>query len=152
MYGGAQTCRRSSRYKPTVTNAIRATGADLVVVCIRPANGSAQSGLMLARVRPRGTFEVLTAAAWALALGYPPEELNGASLRDLMQLEKPAATDIVTALLDEEDQPLEVSVRCKDERRKRFSLHRRFDAYGEAVFLVADELAEARVEPCTAHA
>ena len=114
----------------------------MVVVCIRPAKSCAESRVMLARVRPMGIFELLTAAAWAQALGYPPEELNGTSLRDLMRLEKPAATDIVTALLDEEEQPLEVSLRCKDERRKRFSLHRRFDTYEEAVFLVADELAE----------
>src|SRR5688572_8736703 len=141
MYGGAQTGPRRSRYNPTVTNGISA--ADLVVVvCIRPAKSCAQSRVMLARVRPRGIFEVLTAAAWAQALGYPPEKLNGTSLRHLMRLEKPAATDIVAALLDQEEQPLEVSLRCKDERRKRFSLHRRFDAYEDAVFLVADELAE----------
>lgn len=147
MYAPAQTYPGRSRYNPTVTNAISARGADLVVVvCIRPAKSCAESRVMLARVRPRGIFELLTAAAWAQALGYPPEELNGTSLRDLMRLEKPAATDIVTALLDEEEQPLEVSLRCKDERRKRFSLHRRFDTYEEAVFLVADELAEERTE------
>ena len=153
MYGAAQTCPPGSRYNPTVTNGVSANRADLVVVvCIRPAKSCAQSRVMLARVRPIGIFEVLTAAAWAQALGYPPEELNGTSLRDLMRLEKPTAMDIVAALLDEGVQPLEVTLRCKDERRKRFSLHRRFDAYEEAVFVVADELAEERVEPCTAYA
>jgi hypothetical protein len=153
MYGGAQTCSHGVAITRRMRKAISARGADLVVVvCIAPAKSCAQSRVMLARVRPRGIFEVLTAAAWAEALGYPPEELNGTSLRDLMRLEKPAATDIVAALLDEEVQPLEVSLRCKGERRKRFSLHRRFDTYEEAVFLVADELAEERVEPCTAYA
>jgi PAS domain-containing protein len=96
---------------------------------------------MLARVRPGGIFELLTTAAWARALGYPPDELCGKSLRDLMQLEKPAAGEVVAALLDEEDvQPLDVTLRCKDEGRKRFRLHRRFDPYDEALFVLVDEL------------
>jgi len=96
---------------------------------------------MLARARPSGIFELLTAATWARALGYPPDELSGKSLSELMQLEKPAAGEVVAALLDEKDvQPLEVTLRCKDERRKRFRFHRRFDAYEEAMFVVADEL------------
>jgi PAS domain-containing protein len=133
----------------------RASGrqAELVVVVSISARESwAQSGIMLARVRARGVFEVLTAGAWARALGYPPEELNGTSLRDLMRLEKPAATDIVAALRDDEEQPLEVSLRCKDERRKRFRLHRRFDTYEESMFVVADELADSPIEPCPAYA
>ena len=32
---------------------------------------------MLARVRPSGIFELLSAAAWARALGYAPDELSG---------------------------------------------------------------------------
>jgi PAS domain-containing protein len=103
---------------------------------------------MLARVRPSGIFELLTAAAWARALGYPPDELSGKSLRDLMQLEKPAAGEVFAALLDEEDvQPLDVTLRCKDERCKCFRLHRRFDPYEEAMFVLADELPEDRLEP-----
>jgi PAS domain-containing protein len=101
---------------------------------------------MLARVRSIGIFELLSAAAWARALGYPPAELNGKSLRGLMRLEKPAARDVVAALLDESDlQPLEVTLRCKNGGRKR--LHRQLDTYGQAVFVVADELVEDRVAP-----
>jgi hypothetical protein len=109
---------------------------------------------MLARVRPVGVFELLTAAAWAGALGYPPEELNGTSLRDLMRLEKPVAKDIIAALLDESDvqAPLEVTLRCKNERRKRFRLYRRFDSYEEAVFVMAEESVDRLVEPRPAHA
>jgi len=106
---------------------------------------------MLARVRPSGVFELLTAAAWARALGYPPEELSGKSLRELVQLETPAAGELIAALLDEKDaQPLDVTLRCKDERRKCFRFHRRFDPYEEAIFVVADELPEDRLEPLNA--
>ena len=128
--------------------------ADLiVVVAIRPAKTRAQSRVMLARARPSGVFELLTAEAWARALGYPEAELNGASLRSLMRLEKPATKDVVAALLDGiEVQSLEVTLRCKSERRKHFRLYCRFDAYEEAVFVVADELVEERVRASTAYA
>ena len=130
------------RYKPGVTTRTRTAKTDLVVVvCIRPPKSCAQSRVMLARVRPTGIFEVLTAAAWGEALGYPADELNGTSLRDLMQIEKPEAEDVVAALLDEgEVQPLDVNLRCGSDTRKRFRLYRRFDSYEEAVFVLVDEL------------
>ena len=120
--------------------------ADLVLVlCLSPGKACRQSAIMMARVRPSGLFELLSVEAWASALGYAPEELSGKPLREL--IEKPAAGRVVSALLDRQDaQPLDITLRCKDERRKRFSLHRRFDAYEEAVFLVADELVEERIK------
>jgi PAS domain-containing protein len=133
-------------------DALRTTGstralADLVL-CVSLAKTCAESGVMLARVRRSGMLELLTAAAWAQALGYPPEELSGKSLCELMPLEKRAAGEVVAALLDEEDvQPLEVTLRCKDERRKCFRLYRRFDPYEQAVFVFADEVSEERPEP-----
>jgi PAS domain-containing protein len=106
---------------------------------------------MVARVRKSGMFELLTAAAWARALGYLPEELSGKSLRELMQPETRAAGELVAALLDEEDvQPIELTLRCKDERRKSFRLYRRFDPYEQAVFVVADDVSEERLEPARA--
>jgi len=121
--------------------------ADLIL-CVSSAKTCAESGVMLARVRRSGKFELLTAAAWAHALGYLPDELNGRSLCELMQLETSAAREVVSALLDEEDvQALEVTLRCKDERRKCFRLYRRFDPYVQAVFIVADEVSEERPEP-----
>jgi hypothetical protein len=117
----------------------------MLVLAMSPGAMGGQSRVMLARVRPNGLFELLSAAAWARALGYRPDELNGRSLRRLMQLEKSAADNVVAALLDENDvQPLEVTLRCKYDRRKRFRLHRRFDPYDKAVFVVADELPEER--------
>jgi PAS domain-containing protein len=107
---------------------------------------------MLARVRPSGIFELLTAAAWARALGYLPDELSGKSLRELMQLEEPKAGELVTALLDETGfQPLDVTLRCKDARREPFRLYRRYDPYEKAVFVVADELSEERLAPRLAY-
>ena len=97
---------------------------------------------MLARVHRGGLFELLTAASWTRALGYLPEELARKSLRDLMP-DRRSAGKVIAALVDEEDvQPLEVTLQCKDRRRKRFRLYRRFDPYDEAVFVVADDVSD----------
>jgi PAS domain-containing protein len=140
-----------------VIDAIAAMGARrlladlMLVLCANPGKACAQSRVMLARVRPAGIFELLTAAAWARALGYSPDELSGRSLRELMGLEHRAAGEIVAALLDRDDaRPLDVALRCKDERRKFFRFHRRFDAYEEVMFVVADELAGDRPAPLRA--
>ena len=121
------------------------TLADLMLVlCLNPGRTCAQSDVMLARLRPCGIFELLTSAAWARALGYPEEELSGKSLGDLMPLEKPAAGELVAALLNTDAaEPLDVPLRCKDERRKCFRFHRRFDPDEQAIFVVADEVSAA---------
>lgn len=112
----------------------------MLVLCVNPGRTCAQSDVMLARLRPGGIFELLSSSAWARALGYLPEELRGKSLRELMPLEKPAG-EIVAALLDTSAvEPLDVTLRCKDQRRKRFRFHRRFDPHEEMVFLVAEEV------------
>lgn len=100
---------------------------------------------MLARVRPSGQFELLSAAAWARTLGYAPEELSGKCLRELLLPEESMAGRLVAALLDNRDaHPVDVTLRCKDEQRKRFRFHRRFDAYQDTIYVVADELPEGR--------
>ena len=121
--------------------------AELVLVlCARPGKACTDSRVMMARVHPSGLFELLSAEAWARALGYAPDELSGKPLREL--IEKPAAARVVSALLDPEDaQALDITLRCKDERRKRFRLHRRFDPYQDAMYVVADELPAGRVAP-----
>ena len=126
--------------------------ADLVLVLsVSPGKACAGSSVMMARVRPGGLFELLSVRAWTRALGYAPDELSGKPLREL--IEKPAASRVVSALLeDQEVQPMEVTLRCKDERRKSFRLHRRFDPYQDAMYVVADELPEARFAPLAAHA
>lgn len=141
MYDTAQTGHATGRYCSSMMRLL----ADLVLVlCASPGKTCTESGVMMARVRPSGIFELLSAAAWARALGYAPDELSGKSLCELMQLEKPAG-EVVAALLDEKDvRPLDVTLRCKDERRKCFRFHRRFDPYQDAMYVVADELPEGR--------
>jgi hypothetical protein len=128
--------------------------ADLMLeLSARPGRACKQSGLMLARILPDGVFELLSAAAWAEALGYPQHELSGKSLRELMPLGKPAASELVACLLAEEHaRPVDITLRCKDRRPKCFRLHRRIDAYEKAIFVLADELVEDRVEPRRAYA
>lgn len=116
--------------------------ADLVLVR-SPGLGKSceQMPVLLARVRRGGFFEILTTGAWARALGYRPEELLEMSLRELMQVNIAAARGVVAALLDGgNDQPLEVTLCCKDGQAKSFRLHRRYDPYEQAMFILADEL------------
>jgi hypothetical protein len=113
----------------------------MLALCASPGRTCEQSGLMLARILPSGVLELLSIAAWARVLGYPPHELSGKWLHDLMPSEESGAGALVAALLGETDTPpLEVTLRCKDERRKCFRLHRRFDAYDKAIFVLADEV------------
>ena len=115
----------------------------MVAVCASPGATCARSGLMLARVPPGGgVIELLSAAAWARGLGYLPDELIGKWLHDLMPLDKPTPGEVVAALLAEKEAaPLEVTLRCKDDRRKAFRLYRRLDPYDHAVFVLAEEVA-----------
>src|SRR5690349_21132876 len=112
--------------------------ADLVLaLSTSPGRACAQTGVLIARVRG-GALELLSAAAWARALGYAPEELSGKSLRELMPIEHSAARRVLAALLDERHaRSLEVTLRCKDERRKSFRLHRRYDPWQDTMYLVA---------------
>jgi PAS fold len=125
--------------------------ADLLLRA-KPGRKCTGSGVMLARVRRSGLFELLTAEAWARALGYRPDELSGKSLCELMRIDKRAAAEVVAALLDEQNvQPLEITLRCKDARRKCFRLYRRFDPYEQAIFVVADEVPDEWPEPLRAY-
>lgn len=113
----------------------------MLVTCLHPGRTCARSDLLMARLRPGGIFELLSPQAWARALGYLPEELSGKFLRELMPLEIRAAGKVVADLLDAHaDAPLDVPLRCKDERRKHFRFYRRFDERAETTFVVADEL------------
>jgi hypothetical protein len=148
MYDTAQTWVLPQHYRSSMMRLI----ADLMLVlCVSPGKACTDSGVMMARVRPSGLFELLSVEAWARALGYAPDELNGKSLRELIA--KPAAGRVVSALLDHEDnKPLDITLRCKDEQRKRFRLHRRFDPYQDAIYIVADELPAGRHAPLRAYA
>jgi len=122
----------------------------MVVVCVTPGKTCAWSHLMLARILPGGAFEIRSAGAWADALGYLPGEISGKFLRELMPLERPTPSELVASLLGADSPPLDVTLRCKDRRRKRFRFHRRFDPYDGATFVLADELPEERRETLVA--
>ena len=138
MYDTAQTNPTTGSYLLRTMHLSR----DLILVlCASPGKACETTEVMMARVQPTGIFELLSASAWVHTLGYALEELSGKSLSELIALEKPAAGEIVAALLDEQDaRSLQVTLRCKDQRRKSFRLHRRFDPYQDAMYVVADEV------------
>ena len=142
MYDTEQTGPATASYR---LRTMRLSHDLILVPCASPGKTCETSEVMMARVQPTGIFELLSAAAWARALGYALDELSGKSLIELMPLAKPAAGELVAALLNKKDvRPLEVTLRCKDKRRKSFRFHRRFDPYQEAMYVVADEVAVAR--------
>ena len=145
MYDTAQTVSPTASYGSLMMRLLR----DLILVpCASPGKACETTQVMMARVHSSGIFELLSAAAWAEALGFGLEELRGKTLSELIPLGKPAAGQVVAALLDKKDaQPLHVTLRCKDERRKSFRFHRRFDPYQDAIYVVADEVCKDPVEP-----
>lgn len=149
MYDTVQTDPATPSYRSLMMRLLR----DLVMVpCASPGKTFAASELMMARLRPSGRFELLSAAAWARSLGYALDELSGKSFCELMPLDQPAAGKLVDALLDRKDvRSLDVTLRCKDQRRKFFRFHRRFDPYGDTMYVVADEVAEAPAAPFRAY-
>jgi len=140
MYDTEQTVPPTRSYRSPMMCLPR----DLILVpCASPGKACETTEIMMARVQPSGIFELLSPAAWEHTLGYRLDELSGKYLGELMPIEKPDAHEVVAALLDRKDvQSLQVTLRCKDERRKFFRFHRRFDPYGGAIYVVADEVSE----------
>ena len=144
MYDTAQTNPTTGSY---LLRTMRLSRDLILVPCASPGKACETTEVMMARVQPTGIFELLSASAWVHTLGYALEELSGKSLSELIALEKPAAGEIVAALLDEQDaRSLQVTLRCKDQRRKCFRFHRRFDPYSDAVYVVADEVIPAHLD------
>src|SRR5690349_5328042 len=113
-----------------------------LAVHVSPGDTYEWSKVLLARASINGTFELLT-AAWERLLGYGRQEFTGKTLGKLMKSGKAAAT--VAAILDHRNMdPVELTVRCRDGRPKRLRLHRRFDEYGNKMFIVAEETQEAK--------
>ena len=96
------------------------------------------SDVPLARASRDGLFELLT-AGWEKVLGYGRDEFSGKTLRQLMPPgEAPAGT--VAAILDHRNmEPVDLTLRCRNGKPKRLRLHRRFDEYGDKMFIVAEE-------------
>jgi PAS domain S-box-containing protein len=148
MYDTVQTIPTTPAYRLPMMRLLR----DLILVpCAAPGKACETTEVMMARVQPTGMFELLSTAAWAKALGYAADELSGKSFSELMPAERPAAGELVAALLDKKGfQSLRVTLCCKDQRRKSFRLHRRFDPYQDAMYVVADEVSEDRAAPLRA--
>jgi hypothetical protein len=87
-----------------------------------------------------GRLEFLT-AAWGRMLGYGGQEFARKTLRQLMRSRKSAAATVVAAILDETDLgSVDVNLRCRNGGKKWLKLHRRFDGYERAMFIVGEEV------------
>ena len=81
-------------------------------------------------------------SAWAI-LGYPPQEMLDRPLCELMHHEPSAATALVDRLLVQDDvEPVEFGLRCKDGSGKWFLWHRRFDPEHQATFIAGHDITE----------
>ncbi len=81
--------------------------------------------------------------AWEKILGYPAQELLDRPLRELMQQHGQAAVALVERLLAEDDfEPLEFGMRCRDGTIKWFLWHRRFDSEHQAIFIAGYDITE----------
>jgi PAS domain S-box-containing protein len=82
-------------------------------------------------------------SAWAKILGHPPQELLDRPLCELMQHERPVAASLVGRLLTQDDpEPMEFGLRCKDGSCKWFLWHRRFDPERRATFIAGHDITE----------
>ena len=82
-------------------------------------------------------------SAWAKILGYSPQELLDRPLCELMRHEHPVAASLMNRLLVQDDfEPMEFGLRCKDGSGKWFSWHRRFDPERQAAFIAGHDITE----------
>jgi PAS domain-containing protein len=110
-----------------------------LAVLASPGHVYKGSNVLLARAHFNGTLELMT-AAWERLLGYGREEFEGKTLCQLIGLGTPVATTAVAAILDElNPEPVDLKVRCRDGQGKCLRLHRRFDPYERAVYILAEE-------------
>jgi hypothetical protein len=112
-----------------------------MAVHVNPGDTYEWSKVLLARASFNGRFELLT-AAWERLLGYGRQEFTAKTLGGLMKSDQAAAT--VAAILDHENmEPVDLTVCCRNGKRKSLRLHRRFDEYAGKMFILAEETQEA---------
>lgn len=110
-----------------------------LAVHTHPGDTYEWSKVLLAKAHCDGRLEFLT-AAWGRMLGYGGQEFAAKTLRQLMRSGKPAAANVVAAILDETTfGPVDVNLRCRNGRNKWLRLHRRYDGYEHAMFIVGEE-------------
>lgn len=82
-------------------------------------------------------------SAWVKILGYPPQELLDRPLCELMQHDRSVAAALVDRLLAQDDfEPLEFGLRCKDGSCRWFLWHRRFASEHRATFIAGHDITE----------
>ena len=99
------------------------------------------SQVLLAKAGGDGKLQLLT-SGWERALGYPREEINRATLGQLMWSDGPRTAAAVVAILDDlELAPVKLRMRCRDGVAKGFRLHRRYDRRERMMYILAEETA-----------
>jgi PAS domain S-box-containing protein len=82
-------------------------------------------------------------SAWAKILGYSPQELLDRPLCELMRDGSPVAASLMGRLLVQDDfEPLEFGLQCKDGSCKWFLWHRRFDPELKVTFIAGHDITE----------
>ena len=103
----------------------------------------ARSGVLLARAHFDGQLELLT-VAWETLVSSTGPGFATHTLRSLMGVPLPESASAVAAILDRRDPaPVDLTVRDYFGGERRLRLHRRFEADGPSVYIVAEELREA---------
>ena len=98
------------------------------------------SKVLLASADFEGKLQLLT-SGWERVLGYSRDELGGKTLRHLMWSDGPSVAAAVAAILDKLTQePVNLTLRCRDGLGKRFRLHRHYDPHEELMYILADEI------------
>ena len=140
MCAAEQIENRAVSYRARVNTFSMAGPLDFrLLVHVNPVDAYEWSKVLLARADAGGTLELLT-IAWERVLGYGRREFSGKTLCQLMWSNRAAAADVVRAILDERCiDPVDLTLRCRDDAAKRFRLHRRIDAHAHRVFIVAQE-------------
>jgi PAS domain-containing protein len=99
------------------------------------------SQVLLAKAGGDGKLQLLT-SGWERTLGYPREELNRATLGQLMWSDWRTAAAAVVAILNQLDMaPVDVRMRCRDGLAKGFRLHRRYEHRERMMYIFAEETA-----------
>lgn len=103
---------------------------------------SRPSSVLLGVVTPDGKLKSPN-LAWTKILGYPPQELLDRPLSELMGHERRVAAALADRLLAQDDfEPMEFGLRCKDGSCKWFSWDRRFDPENRATFIAGHDITE----------
>jgi hypothetical protein len=97
------------------------------------------SQVLLASADFDGRLQLLT-SGWERALGYRRAEFSGKMLGHLMWSDGPGVAATVAAILDKlTQQPVDVTLRCRDGLGKCFRLHRHYDPREDMMYLLAEE-------------